>query len=89
MQRVNFEGCEDLTGTAELGGVRFIFKIVFEASRTRFLIPHFILFPLFAFFSAGEVDKMVLPEGMQTVDFSDCWRITGTAELGMSKVHTF
>ena len=32
---------------------------------------------------------MVLPEGMQTVDFSDCWRITGTAELGMSKVHTF
>jgi hypothetical protein len=62
------------------------------ASRTRFLIPIFqphssphsslfILFPLFAFPFAGAVDKIVLPEGMQTVSFSCCDGLTGTAEL--------
>ena len=54
--------------------------MVKAASRTRFLLPHFILFPLFAFFSAGAVDKLVLPEGMQTVSFYQCTGITGTAE---------
>ena len=51
------------------------------ASRTRFLIPHFILFPLFTLPSAGEVDKIVLPEGMRSVTFYDCPHLTGTAEL--------
>ena len=59
-----------------------IYLIGFEASRTRFLIPHFILFPLFAFPSAGAVDKIVLPEGMQSVNFQYCRGITGTAVLG-------
>ena len=54
----------------------------FEASRTRFLIHHFLLFPLFAFPSAGAVDKMVFPEGMQSVNFDLCDGLTGTAELG-------
>jgi hypothetical protein len=53
----------------------------FEASRRRFLLPHFILFPLFAFPFAGAVDKIVLPEGMQSVNFQECFRLTGTAEL--------
>jgi hypothetical protein len=57
------------------------FKIWFKAaSRTSFIIPHFILFPLFAFPSAGAVDKIVLPEGMQEVKFYGCSGITGTAE---------
>jgi hypothetical protein len=60
----------------------YIYLIRFEASRTCFLIPHFILFPLFAFPSAGDVDKIVLPEGMKSVDFCECTRLTGTAELG-------
>ena len=53
--------------------------LLFEASRTRFVIPHFILLPLFAFPSAGAVDKLVLPEGMQSVDFQSCTGLTGTA----------
>ena len=55
--------------------------IFIEASRTRFLIPHFILLPPFAFPSAGAVDQIVLPEGMQTVNFAHCNDLTGTAEL--------
>ena len=51
-----------------------------EASRTRFLIPHFILFLLFAFPSAGAVDKVELPDGMQSVNFAGCEGLTGTAE---------
>ena len=42
------------------------FKIRFKAtSRTRLLIPHFILFPPYAFPFAGAVDKIVLPEGIK------------------------
>jgi hypothetical protein len=51
------------------------------ASRTRLLIPHFILFSLFAFPPAGDVDKIVLPEGMQSVNFSMCEGLTGTAYI--------
>ena len=51
-------------------------------SRTLFLIPHFLLFPLSAFPSAGAVDKIVFPEGMRKVDFTGCRGLTGTAELG-------
>jgi hypothetical protein len=50
-------------------------------SRTRFLIPHFLLFPRFAFLSAGAVDKIVLPEGMKSVNFGQCEGITGTSEI--------
>ena len=46
--------------------------------------PHssFSLFSLFAIPSAGEVDKIVLPEGMQEVNFGYCTWLKGTAELG-------
>jgi hypothetical protein len=47
---------------------------------TRFLIPQFILSLLFDFTSAGAVDKLVLPEGMQSVNFRMCEGLTGTAE---------
>jgi hypothetical protein len=58
-----------------------IYLTGFEASRTRFLIPHVILFPPFAFPPAGAVDKIVLPEGMQSVDFGCCFGLAGTAEI--------
>ena len=58
-------------------------------SLTYFLIPHYIRFPLFAFPSAGAVDKLVLPVDMQSVNFSSCLRLTGTAESGMSEVHIY
>jgi hypothetical protein len=64
-----------------------IYLIRFETSRNRFLIPHFILFPLFAFPPAGDVGKIVLPEGMQSVNFEGCRGITGTAESRTSEVH--
>ena len=57
-----------------------------SASRTRFLIPHIILFPLFAVPPAGDVGKIVLPEGMQTVSFERCTGLTGTADSRMSEV---
>jgi hypothetical protein len=67
--------------------VRFIFLIRFGGiSRTCFLLPHFILFPLFAFHPQGAVDKIVLPEGMQSVNFEMCEGITGTAESRMIDV---
>ena len=46
----------------------------------RLLIPHLILFPPFVFPPAGAVDKIVLPEGIQTVQFRCMDGITGTAE---------
>ena len=57
------------------------YLIGFEASRTRLLIHRFLLFPLFAFPFAGAVDKVVLPKGMQKVDFGNCKDLTGTAEI--------
>jgi hypothetical protein len=60
-----------------------------SASRTRFLNPHFILFPLFAFPPAGDVGEIVLPEGMQSVNFAYCEGITGTAESRMSEIHIY
>jgi hypothetical protein len=50
------------------------------ASGTRLLIPHFDPFILFSFLSAGAVDKLVFPEGMQSAKFRFCVRLTGTAE---------
>ena len=46
-------------------------------SRTRFLIPHLLLFPLVAFPFAGAVDKVVLPDSMQSVNFGWCGDLTG------------
>ena len=43
---------------------------------------YLLLFLLFAFPSAGAVDKIVFPEGMQEVNFGGCSGLTGTAELG-------
>ena len=61
--------------------VHTLFNTFFCDSRTLFLIPHFLLFPLFvAFPSAGAVDKIVFPEGMQSVTFQSCKGLTGTAE---------
>ena len=45
----------------------------------KLLIPHFILFPLVAFPSAGGFE-LVLPDGMQSVNFQECSMLTGTAE---------
>jgi hypothetical protein len=44
------------------------------------LILYFFL--LFAVPSTGTVDKIVLPEGMQSVDFYGCSGLSGTAEIG-------
>ena len=52
-------------------------------------IPHFNRFPLFTFSSAGAVDKIVLPDGMQSVNFAGCKSITGTADLGRSEVYIY
>ena len=82
MQSVIFAGCEGITGTADLGWSEVHIHLIRfggHSSRTRFLIPHFLLFPLFAFLSAGAVDKIELPEGMQSVNFGYCKGITGTA----------
>ena len=49
-----------------------------QARASSFLI---FIFTLFAFPPAGEVDKIALPEGMQSVDFRDCSGLTGTAGL--------
>lgn len=55
---------------------------VFEASRTRFLIPQFILtsfcLPILPF-TAGDIAQLNLPVGMKTVIFYECKGITGTA----------
>ena len=49
----------------------------------------FYPFPSIAFPSAGAVDKLVLPEGMQNVNVSLCYGLTGTAEShGMSEGHS-
>jgi hypothetical protein len=37
----------------------------------------------------GAVDKIVLPEGMQEVDFHNCLGLTGTAEIRMSDGHIY
>ena len=37
-------------------------------------------FSLFVFPPSGAVDKIVLPEGMKSVNFCECRGITGTAE---------
>ena len=58
----------------------YLFNKFLRISRTRLLIPRFLLFPLFAFPSAGEVDKLVLPEGMENVIFAGCEGLTGTDE---------
>ena len=53
----------------------------FGGQPPRLLFPHFILFPLFVLPSAGEVDKLVLPVGMQSVNFRDCVGLKGTTDL--------
>jgi hypothetical protein len=56
-----------------------------RSSRTRLLIPHSYLFfslrLVHAFPFAGAVDEIMLPEDMQSVDFSYCSNLTGTADL--------
>ena len=66
--------------------MRFIFILYVLRPAARFLIPHFILFPLFALPFAGAVDKIVLPDGMQSVNFVSCHGLTGTESLGMIDV---
>ena len=81
MKTVCFYDCKGITGTADIFRMSdvLVYLIRFEASRNRFLIPHFILFPRFAFPPEGDVGKIVLPEGMKSVDFYDCSGLTGTA----------
>jgi hypothetical protein len=48
------------------------------------LFPHSSFYPfssLFTFPFTGAVDKIVLPEGMQEVNFSYCSNLTGTLRL--------
>ena len=91
MQTVNFESCTGLTGTAELVGERcsYLFNTFWRPAAAR---PSFLIFSFsFSFhspFLAGDIGQMNPPVGMQTVNFSCCNNITGTAELGMSEVHT-
>ena len=66
----------------------YIYLIRFEAIRTRLLIPHFP-FPLFASPPSGAVDKLLLPDGMQSVDFRECKGLTGTADSRMSDGHIY
>ena len=59
--------------------INSIFAVAGPAARvSSFLI---FPFPLFALPSAGEVDKIELPEGMQSVNFYGCTSLTGTAEI--------
>ena len=60
-------------------GRRKFLKIT-AAHASSFLILSYVLH--FAFPSAGAVDKIVFPEGMQSVNFCLCKGLTGTAELG-------
>jgi hypothetical protein len=84
MQSVKFHFCTNLTGTAHMylmsdGGHIYLIRFGGQPQYvSSFLI--FSSFPLFAFTPAGAVDKIVLPEGMQSVNFRNCERITGTAE---------
>ena len=52
------------------------------AARASSCTPHssFYPFPSFCFPPSGALDKIVLPYGMQSVDFSYCSNLTGTAE---------
>jgi hypothetical protein len=55
----------------------------------RFMRPHACVSSFLIFSSSvsspshpqGAIDKVVLPEGMQSVTFAGCWGLTGTAEL--------
>ena len=58
-----------------------IYLIRFGGQPHTLPLPHFIISPLFAFPASGAVDKIVLPEGMQSVNFGYCGDLTGTAEL--------
>ena len=65
------------------------FKAAEAASRTCFLIPHFLFFRLIAFPPAGAVDKLLLPEGMRDVNFENCYRLTGTLGVRTSDGHIY
>ena len=63
-----------------------IINMVYAARRAHFLVPHFITFPLFAFPSAGALDKLVLPVGMNEVIFAGCEGLTGMTEGPLPKI---
>ena len=65
--------------------VHILVNTFFFAIQPQHVLPSSLY--LFAFSSAGAVDKLVLPVGMQEVNFAWCKDLTGTAELGMSEVH--
>ena len=64
-------------------------KVIRRPAALASSFPHFILLPLFAFPPAGAADKLVLPEGMQSVNFECCYGLTGTADLGRSEVYIY
>ena len=57
---------------------KYRFKAAIAALASSFLILSFFLSS--PSHPQGAVDKIVLPEGMQSVDFRDCTELTGTAE---------
>ena len=86
MQTVDFSNCRGLTGTAKKSGMRDGQKSpkhIIDFAIQPHTLPHSSPYPcsLFAFPSAGAVDKIVFPEGMQTVDFLGCSGLTGTAKI--------
>ena len=91
MQYVNFEECRGLTGTAESQGMsdgHILFNTFLRFSRTRFLLPHFILLLFFSFlmprrsilFLAGDLAQLKLPVGMKNLILDGC-DLTGKAQL--------
>ena len=63
----------------------YLIRVLRPTAHASSFLTHFTL-SLFAFPSAGAVDKIVFPEGMQTVDFCYCCDLTGSPELGMNEV---
>ena len=83
MQSVNFWNCGGITGTAELG-MSEVHTLVHTFRRPAARASSFLTLSFFLSSPShpqGAVDKIVLPEGMQSVNFSLCNGITGTAEL--------
>jgi histone H2A len=93
MKKLYLYNCQSLTGKSASTAV--VSSFFLRLSRACFhIIPHFILHPpspfllnhLSILFLAGNIGQLNLPVGMQSVDFTYCTSLTGTAEsLRMSE----
>ena len=73
--------------TVRMGDVHIFYNMGLRGQPRYILRSSSYSFPRFAFLSAGAVDKLVLPEGMQSVGFYRCYGLTGTAKLEISDGH--